>query len=703
MRSVISSKAAVIVVAAVLLLLLWHGFHAREACLLQGLDGNVWRINLDVQAEFRTPFSSFVSDPLQGMFDAYFPAFREYLAPYFLALTVGLTAISKSFLYFAYSALAMAAVFALARVLGIGAWSALLAGFLVPVTTMPLFSAPVLFPIMGLNPHIEQVLALSMLTIACFWALAGKSRYVAAILIAAAVACPVLVALGTVSLTALMVPAIAIYGGASLLEEKSWRARLPKLVGVAALILVPLSLGIVHYVYALTKYTAYAFFSDEFLQSRTSLYYASVAWQAGPWGAIVVVGGLLGAGLAIYLGPRRLRLFAVTHVAATTLYQALALAVVHWGHAYQGPSPVYFEIFFWPIGLLFLAYVACAPVAALFNWFGARPLGEALPLIAIGLMVFNTIRAHDNRCVISDSFEPHDDNAIMRRLNDSVRLAPGSAFRGYVATFAGDTPGTPSTWFTHHAADGQAWRSIGNDMRTAGLWQYRIPTLLQYNSFITPLYYRFASNLLGRTGDQQARSVLVLTNPREPILKLLGVSFLIADHDPGFGRVVAEVPVNGLKPLRLVQVADPNIGNYSPTHAIVAESAADMLNALAREGFDGRRDIVIDQPFDQPLVAVSRSELTVIKDGLAILADTSGRSVIVLPVQYSRCWELSPSSGARLLRANLAQLAIRFEGHLEGTLHLRFGPFWNSACRIDDLRDADRLGLGKTGDKNIHD
>ena len=128
-----------------------------------------------------------------------------------------------------------------------------------------------------------------------------------------------------------------------------------------------------------------------------------------------------------------------------------------------------------------------------------------------------------------------------------------------------------------------------------------------------------------------------------------------------------------------------------------------MLNTMAEDGFDGRRDIVVDKPFDQPLVPAIRSELTVIKDGLVISGDTRGRSVIVLPVQYSRCWELSPPSSAQLLRANLAQLAIEFEGRLEGTLHLRFGPFWNSACRVDDIRDADRLGLGKTGDKKNHD
>ncbi len=697
------SKIAGAIVAVVLLMILWHGFHSREACLLQGLDGNVWRINLDVQAEFRTPFTSFVSDPLQGMFDAYFPAYREYLAPYFLAWSVGQSSISKEFLYFVYSAFAMAAVFGLGRVIGLGLWASLLAGFMVPVTTMPLFAAPVLFPIMGLNPHIQQVVALSMIAVACCWAIAEKPLSVTVILIFAAASCCVLVALGTVSLTALMVPAVAIYGGAALLEEKTWRARVPKLIGAAVLVLVPLALGIVHYIYALTRYTAYSFFSDEFLQSRASLYFASVAWQTGPWGKLLVFGGLAGAALAILTGPRRLKLFAVAHLAATVLFQALAYAVVQWAHGYQGPSPVYFEIFFWPVSLLFMAYLAAWPCAAIFNWFGARALGEALPLLAAGLLIVNTMRTADARCVISDSFQPNDRNPVIRRLIDSTRLAPGGAFRGFAATFAGDEPQVPSTWFTHHAADGQAWRSIGNDMRTAGLWEYRIPTLLQYNSFITPVYYRFISRLLGRPGDQQARSVLVLSNPREPILKLVGVRFLIADHDPGFGRTLAEVPIKDLRPLRLVEIADPNLGNYSPVHPIVAQTSTDMLSALAKADFDGRRDVVVEEATDAALVPATGARLTVIKDGLAIAAQSSGRSLIVLPVQYSRCWELDAAPGARLLRANLAQLAIQFEGRLEGKLNLRFGPFWNSACRIADLRDASRLELGNTGSKTVRD
>ncbi len=699
-----SSKSAATIIAAGLLLILWYGFDLRRECLLQGLDGNVWRINLEVQAEFRTPYGPFVTDPLQGMFDAYFPAYREYLAPYFLALVAGVESVTTSFVYFAYSALAMLAVFLLARSVAIGTWPSLLAGFLLPVTTMPLFSQSILYPIMGLNPHVQQMLALSMLVIACFWAMGGKSRYCFVVLALTAIGCTVLAALGTVSLIALMVPAIAIYGGASLLDETSWRSRRPKLLGAIAVIIVPIVLGIVHYIYALSKYTAFAYFSDEFEQSRASSYFASVAWQPAVWGPVLVLGGLGGAAFALWLGPRRLRLFAATHIAATVLFQAAALAIVRWAPSYQGPSPLYFEIFFWPINLIFIAYLASSCAAALFGWLGARKAGEALPLVVMGLIVFTTVRTDDAQCVITDLFQPRDDNAIVRHLIDSVQLVPGGPYRGSVATFVGDAQGTPATWFAEHGADGESWRSIGNDMRSAGLWKYRIPTLFQYNTFITPTYYRLTTSLLARPIDHQMRSVLVLTDPRESILKLLGVRFMIVDHEPGFGRSVAEVTLKGDRALRLVEIADPNVGNYSPTRAIVLKPARDILDAVANKDFDGRRDIVVDRPFEQPLVAAASSQLTVVKDGLRISAESRGRSVIVLPIQFSRCWELESASGARLLRANFAQLGVEFEGHLEGKLNLRFGPFWNSLCRIHDIRDADEMDLRSTrGAMKNHD
>lgn len=686
-------RIATLAAAVVLLAILWHGFSLHETCLLQGLDGNAWRIGFEVQRDFRTAFTQFASDPLQGMFDAYFPAYSEYLAPYALARVAGIAA-AKSFVYSSYAAIAMGATFALARSVGIDRWTALLAGFLVPAATMPLFATPILYPIMALNPHLQHAIAVSTLVVACFWAMGRKPGHLVLILALCAIALTLLVSLATISLTALLAPAIAIYAGASLLDEPSWRARAPKILAAAALLIVPLALGVVPYVYVLTRYTAFAYFSAEFFQDRSTLVFASVLWNSGRWGVALVLGGLAGATLALLRGPRRLKLFAGTHVAATVAFQATAWAVVKWADDYFGPSPLYFEIATWPFSLLFVAYLLTAPLAMLVRSPLIARAAPALPLVAIGAAVMLFIRSGGVTCSQQVSFEPGPPNPVVRHLVEAARLEPGGPFRGFVGTFVGDVPGKPSTWLTHHAADGQAWRTTGNDMRTVGLWEFRIPTLLQYSSYITPTYYRVVSSLLARPMDRQMRSALVFSLPREAILQMLGVRFLITDHDPGFGRVVADVPVEGRPDARLIELSDPNLGGYSPTRTILAGSAQAALDALARSGFDGRTEIVLDETLDTALVPATRSRLDVLQDGLRISAESPGRSLLLLPVQYSRCWEIGARApGVRLLRANLVQMAVMFEGKLEAELRLRFGPIWASSCRFEDMREVDRLKL----------
>ena len=39
------------------------------------------------------------------------------------------------------------------------------------------------------------------------------------------------------------------------------------------------------------------------------------------------------------------------------------------------------------------------------------------------------------------------------------------------------------------------------------------------------------------------------------------------------------------------------------------------------------------------------------------------------------------------------QLGISFAGKLDAKLVFRFGPFFASACRIEDIKDIERLGI----------
>ena len=74
-------------------------------------------------------------------------------------------------------------------------------------------------------------------------------------------------------------------------------------------------------------------------------------------------------------------------------------------------------------------------------------------------------------------------------------------------------------------------------------------------------------------------------------------------------------------------------------------------------------------------------------------ASSTGQSVLVLPVQYSHCWRITSGGDATLFRANLTQLGVRFSGNLQLELRQVFGPFWQSACRVADAADVERLQM----------
>jgi hypothetical protein len=98
---------------------------------------------------------------------------------------------------------------------------------------------------------------------------------------------------------------------------------------------------------------------------------------------------------------------------------------------------------------------------------------------------------------------------------------------------------------------------------------------------------------------------------------------------------------------------------------------------------------------------VSGSRLIVERGGYRLEADSLGTSLLVLPVEYSRCLTAhlatSGSKQPRLLRANLAMAAVLFSGRVEGTLRLRYGPT-SSGCRFEDWREANTLRLSDVRD-----
>jgi hypothetical protein len=677
------------------------GFAANTDCLFIGLDGETWVNVLKVQAESRTAFTQTGVDPLAGSFDAYHPTFREYLLPTALGMLVGQPVVSKAATYAIYGLMLVLSCFAVGRAVGFTRIQSLLGAGALPVLALPVVSDRMgfLFPLLALNPHIAQIMALSLLIVAALWALQDRPLPTMLALGAVPAVCAVVATLSLAASAILMAPAVLVYGGASLLSRPTWRnlaARaLAGLVAAGAMI----ALGFAHYYYALFNYTAYHFFASRMLAVANDIMFVSMYFWTEPAGYWLIILGCVGAFYALLYDTDRLRVFAATHLAVTAAFFAAGLSIHYFARSYAGPSPVYFETCMWPYSCLFAASfvtrIAGLPALA------ARSLSRSLPawiekaavIAAAGALVYlATMRPNAPLASCPASFSHTKATPLTDLLRREIAVSPGRRFGGLAATFTGMGDRPSVDWSSLHAYDGALSGSIGNEHRIVGLWSFAIPTLFQYFSFITPPYYLVVTHFLARAEDLQSRSTLVLTRIDEGIMRLLGVRYVITDRPSAPGMEAANVPVPDQAPLRLMELSDVNLGQYSPVEVKRVSDFSSAIAAMEASEFDGRRTVVTQDALDGPLETANSVELIYERDGFRLRAVSPVRSLLVLPIQFSRCWTIDDPK-ARLFRANVMQLGVAFSGSLDARLVFRFGPIWASGCRIADFDDMRRLKI----------
>jgi hypothetical protein len=185
-------------------------------------------------------------------------------------------------------------------------------------------------------------------------------------------------------------------------------------------------------------------------------------------------------------------------------------------------------------------------------------------------------------------------------------------------------------------------------------------------------------------------------------MALLGTRYLVSDKiQPEREPVLKHRLVEG-RDLYVYSVPTANVTGYSAIKVAYAFSAQDAITWLADPAVDLTTAAVLTTTSDlPPLVPASRSRLIVERGGYRLEADSPGTSLLVLPVEYSRCLTAhlatSGPTPPRLLRANLAMVAVLFSGRVEGTLRLRYGPT-SSGRRFEDWREANTLRLGDVRD-----
>jgi hypothetical protein len=177
----------------------------------------------------------------------------------------------------------------------------------------------------------------------------------------------------------------------------------------------------------------------------------------------------------------------------------------------------------------------------------------------------------------------------------------------------------------------------------------RIPTLNVFSHVISD---RFGEALHSwfMKDSQVSRNQVTFKSFDRGIAGLLGVRYVIALCDTdGVGDLPIVERVNLFCVRELSRV---NVGDFSPTRIVLEQELEDPLSYMASEGFDALQDVVTDQELEglAPVVAAGFSA----ESGQVIVdVTTTGKSLIVLPVEYSSCMSVSSVAGpVKLLRVN---------------------------------------------------
>jgi hypothetical protein len=688
------------VVACGNLLALW----IKQSQLLIGFDGGYMMDLAQRQLDWRIGKLSSSMDFFQGLGDLFFAVNFTLLPSYMFGTLLPTITATKICIYAIVICEISAAIIFFGRALGASVASCVAAASITCLALFPFASPSLIYPIVPLVPHYGSFIASSLLIGAAsisYGRRGSRADLLFIIIVLGLLSWSVLVSITSLLLSAPFLMLCAISG---ILAAATPNERNAKIILFVIVVLFILFAGPALYLASTILDTAAVVFPVELANDRATFFFASILfhWNAiGPVGPILMFGAIVGAILAIFDRDKpTMRIFAITlltYLGTRLTFATLVVLIDFW----RGPAALYFEFFVIPLYAIFAAYLLERSVKTIWSFRGWPNLSKTTVVAAI---VMIEVAAALGLAVKTPSGDygfifPPKSNALASYLAAETGIRPGSIFRGRAANMTGRLISENVDWLTLHRLDGPLSIAIGNELRLVGLHYFGIPSLFEYTPTITPFLYVFTTRLLAVPGDTQMRNVLVLRKIDPRILRMIGVRFVVTDElYHGDANLRSSLAYQN-RSLFLYEIADVNLGDYSPTQVRLITTASAIIDRLSQAEFEPRRELIVAAPEELPatLGKARNTKLTFLGSSLRIQSESDGDSVLLLPLEFSRCLEADIVDGERprLFRANLLETGLVFSKKLDATLSIKTGPFTHPACRMQDLFDARALGIGQ--------
>ena len=676
-------------------------FYRNIDGLFHGFDGIYMLVEILNRPAAVQPAFAFSNDFLQSIGNIQLPQ-NPLLQFYFWP--VGWLAnlkVAKVVVYLLIAGLVFVSAYGLTRLLSQGRCTALLSGWIVGIVATPIVPIPFFYPILSVAPFTVLLIVSPVVGFGLLM-LAGRSTWIADLLaalgllglvfylLAASPGMFTLLALGAIPY---LVLALLLVDGRSELIRK--------LAVLAVIAAIAICLRWPWYLLGLFNNTPAYLFPNDFTVVYDDPIYGSILFQGRAFGwagpafvAAAVVGALVslrrGAG-ALHVAARVL----LATIAALLVAVAAFLVVKNW----ILPPPIYIEVAFWPLYGVFAAVALCRLVElAATRLAGGRFIANAraraawlLPLPAAAAAAWlATSRLPPTAFA---SFPPYA-TTMIDILKANISLSADSRFNGRVATIIPVEANGVDAWVQQFNAAYKLWRTIGNDQMTLGLWYSRIPTLFEYNQFSSPVFHALVKRTLQQPALPHERNISILSHANARVLKLLGVRYAILPQDVSpLGPRRAVENVDGQQ-WGLFELPDVNLATYSPTSIEVRGSLASTLDFVSDDGVDLAKSAVVREEIGGPLVPIQSSSLTMSGGDQHVVARSAGRSLLIVPLEFSHCIEVADrhagpgGTAPTLVRIDGLLTGIVFERDLDVVLSFRTGPLRNSTCRWQDYQDV---------------
>jgi hypothetical protein len=263
-----------------------------------------------------------------------------------------------------------------------------------------------------------------------------------------------------------------------------------------------------------------------------------------------------------------------------------------------------------------------------------------------------------------------DELSVMPELLNRVSLLDGGEFRGRVA-YVLQEPDYP--------------------LNISG----RIPLLNEYSHTLTPLAFKFYEKFLLDEDSPQLRNRFVLGLQNFDIYRMVGVRYLVVPKSSFDSRkqtlVDEDVLISELDDENvLIDLGAPNLATYSPASVESADSLAATFEIINGESFDPTSNVIVQGDAPADLIGADVTKFEISDGDVFVSAKSSGRSMILLPIEFSNCWRIdSKGEGiaeAKVVRANGFLTGLVFDKIFAAKIKLRTGLFDNPTCRNEDLK-----------------